>query len=779
MRHLLLVVGIALVAVPGKTFAQSETRLPDSEITLSGNAAVDRFMKQPAKPVQKLSVNGNTDAVHLNSLFTFLQKKQITDSLFLDGLAVKQVPASIQNSGVKHISIARCDSIDLNDACRKFAETESLNSIAVTVSYLGQFPVSLSKLRHLEQIKIVNTDLSLADGYALNYNLPGALYAEQQTVFGFTDAQQGASQLALVYGSYDAGFTAQHLQQLSDFLQGVSGTTAQLAQRKSRNLFIYRHPLVKKPIAGVDVASSFYTFRAENGLSFSYPSGSRIFIPKNAFVDASGKMVTGDVTVSYREFRDATDIIVSGIPMKYDSAGQTIDFESAGMFELAASAGSQEVFVAPGKNIDMQFAVTKTESSYNFYRLDEEKGWQYRGKPGAMVTTIPGRNSIAQSNNTGSAAIEIYLSAMRGQYNPGSPDTTKFQQRFESMRYLNTRFIGDRDSNSSELKGARYLKLRRVSGSKNYTCFKILPTNYQRFPELRAYKDIIWMMDEKLSAPEFRKRYGRKVSFNDVQVIGQNGRYTLKLKNQHGFTEVPVSAFTIRNGKLHKPSMAELQMKDFRYNTNRELREKTFNRKLQGEMKEHNKLVKNLGLLALRTWKNVKPQMTEAEKTLDFSQWKEAVDKYVADTKLRQFQYGTANSEGAMNVTRALSLNGTGIFNCDQASRVVNPAKVLAVGKNILGKIIPAITAYVITKGKNMALGFGAIDVNKGIMLNFSLTDSSRIVLIDEQGYVAVVESNELNKHQSYTHEARYEFTVKELGKAPPVAELKQVLKWE
>jgi hypothetical protein len=779
MRYLLLVMGIALAAVPGKVFAQSETRLPASEVLLNSNSAVERFVKQPAKRTQKLTVEGSTDAAHLDILFTFLQKKQITDSLFLDGLAVKQLPASVQHSGASHISIARCDSVDLNDACLKFAAAERLNSIAVTVSYLGQFPVSLSKLMHLQQIKIVNTDLSLADGYALNYNMPGALYSEQKTVFGFTDAQQGASQLALVYGSYDAGFSAQHLQQLSDYLQGVSGTTAQLAQRKPRHSFSYRHPLIKKPIAGVDVASSFYTFRAENGLSFTYPSGSRIFIPKNAFVDAFGETVAGDVTVSYREFRDAADILVSGIPMKYDSAGQTIDFESAGMFELAASAGTQEVFVAPGKNIDMQFAVTKTESSYNFYRLDEQKGWEYRGKPGAMVTTVAGRNSDPQSSYTGSIAIDAYLRAMEGRYDPGSPDTTKFQQRFESMKYLNTIYIGDLDSNSKQLKGARNLKLRRVSGSKNYTCFKILPTNYHRFPELRAYKDIVWMMDEKLSAAEFRKRYGRKVSFNDVQVVGQNGRYTLKLKQQSGFTEISVSAFTSLNGKLHKPSMAELQMKDFRYQTNRELREKMFNRKLQGEMKKYNKLVKNLGLLSLRTWKKVKPQMTEAEKILDFSQWKEAVDKYVADTKLRQFQYGTTNSEGVKNVTRALSLNGTGIYNCDQASRVVNPAKVLAVGKNILGKIIPAITAYVITKGKNMALSFGAIDVNKGIMLNFSQTDSSRIVLIDEQGYVAIVENSELDKHESYTQEARYEFIVKELGKSPPVAELRDVLKWE
>ncbi|MGL5890810.1 MAG: hypothetical protein ACRC3B_13035, partial [Bacteroidia bacterium] len=441
--------------------------------------------------------------------------------------------------------------------------------------------------------------------------------------------------------------------------------------------------------------------------------------------------------------------------------------------------GAQEVFVAPDKNIDMQFAVTKTESSYNFYRLDEEKGWEFRGKPGAIATTNATANPTVFNTSQSSAAIDAYLAALRGKFIPGPPDTTNFQERFESMKYLNTRYIGDRDSNSKSLKGARNLKLRRVSGAKNYTCFKFHAVDYQLFPELRAYNDIVWMMDEKLSGTEFRKRYGRMVSFNDVHIIGQNGRYTIKLKQQKGFTEIPVTAFHSRNGKLDKLSMAQLQMKDYRYSSTRQLREKRFNKKLQGETKKHNKLLKSIGLLSLRTWNNVKPKMTETEKALDFNQWKEAVEKYQNDYRLRQFQYATTSSVGAQNVTRALSLNGTGIYNCDQASRVKNPAKVRAIGKNILGKIIPAITAYVITKGKNMALGFGSIDINKGIMLNFSQTDSSKIVLIDEQGNVAVVESPELFKHETYTNEASYEFTVKELGEAPPVAELKQVLKWK
>ena len=104
--------------------------------------------------------------------------------------------------------------------------------------------------------------------------------------------------------------------------------------------------------------------------TLNFKHGTSIVIPEHAFVDEFGKAITGQVDVKLREFHSATDIISSGIPMSYDSAGVTYDFESAGMFELKASQDGKPVFIASGKSIEVNMA-SYQDGAYNFYYLNE------------------------------------------------------------------------------------------------------------------------------------------------------------------------------------------------------------------------------------------------------------------------------------------------------------------------------------------------------------------------------------------------------------------------
>lgn len=115
----------------------------------------------------------------------------------------------------------------------------------------------------------------------------------------------------------------------------------------------------------------------ENSLVFE---NTTIKIPENAFVDVNGNLITGPVTISYTQYNDPLDIFLSGIPMKYDSAGISTYFQSAGMFDIGATANGQEVFLADGKNIELDFATNSKEDDYNFYSLDEQTGvWTNQG----------------------------------------------------------------------------------------------------------------------------------------------------------------------------------------------------------------------------------------------------------------------------------------------------------------------------------------------------------------------------------------------------------------
>ncbi len=100
------------------------------------------------------------------------------------------------------------------------------------------------------------------------------------------------------------------------------------------------------------------------------PEGTNIYIPKEAFVDGNGDEVRGKVQLHYRAFYTPGEIIASGITMQYDSAGQSHIFTSAGMFEMTGTQNGKPISIAPKKSITMDFASTRNDMDYSFYKLD-------------------------------------------------------------------------------------------------------------------------------------------------------------------------------------------------------------------------------------------------------------------------------------------------------------------------------------------------------------------------------------------------------------------------
>ncbi|MBL4705934.1 MAG: hypothetical protein JKY54_15515 [Flavobacteriales bacterium] len=142
--------------------------------------------------------------------------------------------------------------------------------------------------------------------------------------------------------------------------------------------------MVMEPFDNVSVDFKTYSY-ANSAKDIKVASGTVISIPDHAFVDKSGDQVTGKVEIKYREFHTAGEILTSGITMKYDSAGNEMDFQSAGMFEIRGYQNGEEVEIAEGKEINVQMGSFR-EGSYNFYELEED-GWNYGGCPKAKPNT--------------------------------------------------------------------------------------------------------------------------------------------------------------------------------------------------------------------------------------------------------------------------------------------------------------------------------------------------------------------------------------------------------
>ncbi|MCX6328331.1 MAG: hypothetical protein NTZ85_02295 [Bacteroidia bacterium] len=135
------------------------------------------------------------------------------------------------------------------------------------------------------------------------------------------------------------------------------------------------------PFRDIRIENTTYQVGAGNDTILSYKTGSKIIIPENAFLDNEGKPVKGNVELTYREFTNAFDVYLGGIPMVYDSAGIEQVFETAGMIEINASSDGQHVFPNPQNKIQVQMNSFQKGNEYNVYRLDTVTGkWNFLGK---------------------------------------------------------------------------------------------------------------------------------------------------------------------------------------------------------------------------------------------------------------------------------------------------------------------------------------------------------------------------------------------------------------
>lgn len=135
---------------------------------------------------------------------------------------------------------------------------------------------------------------------------------------------------------------------------------------------------ITPPFENLNPAFNEFSLNADSAATLLLSSGTEIIIPEKAFISATGNVTQGNITLKYREFHDALDIYLSGIPMSFNSFGKQSDFETAGMFEIRAFKKDTTLKLAPGKTINIKFASKASGSDYNFFGMDENKQqWEF------------------------------------------------------------------------------------------------------------------------------------------------------------------------------------------------------------------------------------------------------------------------------------------------------------------------------------------------------------------------------------------------------------------
>ena len=140
--------------------------------------------------------------------------------------------------------------------------------------------------------------------------------------------------------------------------------------------------IINPPFENIDVPFQTFEIDPAKGDSISLPNGTSIVIPPGVIVDEKGNEVTEKVKIKYREFQNAADIFIAGMPMAYDSAGTTHQFQTAGMFDIQGYVNDKPVQVRKGKELKVNLASDAGDPSYNFYKLDTNaRNWNYTYSP--------------------------------------------------------------------------------------------------------------------------------------------------------------------------------------------------------------------------------------------------------------------------------------------------------------------------------------------------------------------------------------------------------------
>ena len=119
----------------------------------------------------------------------------------------------------------------------------------------------------------------------------------------------------------------------------------------------------------------YKSFDAEKGVVFHQPTGSHIVIPANSLEDENGKKVKGKVTLKFREFQNAREIFLSGIPMQFGE-DRSDYFSSAGMMELRVTKNNKPLKLSEDKSVAVELAsAINPTSNYKLFKLEEDKNW--------------------------------------------------------------------------------------------------------------------------------------------------------------------------------------------------------------------------------------------------------------------------------------------------------------------------------------------------------------------------------------------------------------------
>lgn len=298
-------------------------------------------------------------------------------------------------------------------------------------------------------------------------------------------------------------------------------------------------PQVAQLAVATKVAYKEYALASNSAMRITNAeTGTVVNIKPNTFVNELGEVAEGTVRLSLREMHSAPEFFLASLPIN--------GMESAGVIELnATDEKGEQLYIDNNKPVEVLMASTGADDNYNVYKLgDNMNSWHLKKAGLKMLNPTPHKKKAVNDS-------QVYIAAVKGGFHL----------------------------------------------FKKELCYK-LQVNSVVFPEMEAYKDIVWVYTGKhsksiaekllkdLANPYGSRRRGNLFFnyWNGVKVIrnAETGEHRMVFTNGNDKLDIPVKpentyGYKINADELYKNYTVLASTKKVKENDMQVEEEETFN----------------------------------------------------------------------------------------------------------------------------------------------------------------------------------------------------------
>jgi len=161
------------------------------------------------------------------------------------------------------------------------------------------------------------------------------------------------------------------------------------------------------------------------------PQGVIIEVPEGAFSSENHALAAKDIQLKLTHYDDAAAILMSQIPMHYDSAGTKFHFQSDGMFELTATCNGEPVELE--KEVTVHYPQTTGRANSNNYLLVNNE-WVYEGTSPLKSYETVCNETVYRFNNESHSNNQAAVAAITEELETLTEGNTVLQKELESLK---------------------------------------------------------------------------------------------------------------------------------------------------------------------------------------------------------------------------------------------------------------------------------------------------------------------------------------------------------